>query len=327
MNCANNSPIVSICCFSYNHKNFIHSAITGFIDQKTNFQVEIIIHDDASTDGTQDILKEYDKNFPGKFKLILQETNQYSKGVSPFFCHVLPLVKGKYIAICDGDDYWTSPNKLQHQFNAIESDLRAVMCHHNTKVLYPSGEYTLKHKMPVNSPLYFEDSIVSNRFATLTVLFRSDFVKKIQPPKNMVRYVDRALWLILLTNGHAVYIDEVMSVYRHHSGGIYSGATAIEKISNRIDSFEYALLSVCNTHKYALMEQIFSLSLEKIARMVFFINSWRDLYGAIISARTYKYRIGVSNCIAARQFFLVMTKIFNLRLRFAFANIKTLFVK
>lgn len=326
MSC-NSNPVVSICCFTYNHKRFIKSAIAGFIDQITNFQVEIIIHDDASTDGTQDILREYDDKFPGKFKLILQETNQFSKGVSPFFRHVLPAVRGRYIAICDGDDYWISPNKLQSQVNLLESDLSAVMCHHNTKVLYPSGEYNLKHRLPVKSPIYFEDSLAANKFATLTVLFRSDIIKRIQPPMTMVRYVDRSLWLILLSKGYALYTDEAMSVYRHHSGGIYSGASAIEKISNRVDSFEYALLSVCDSYKNALMKQIFNLFLEKIARMIFCKNSWRDLYDAIHNARVYKYRLGISNYNAVHQFALVMARIIHSRFRFVLKYIKTSFFR
>ena len=100
--------VVSVACITYNHAPYIRQCLEGFLMQKTNFPIEIIVHDDASTDGTDDIIREYALKYPELFKVILQEENQYSKGVD-----VLSLVfersAGKYIAFCEGDDYWTDP--------------------------------------------------------------------------------------------------------------------------------------------------------------------------------------------------------------------------
>lgn len=100
-----NSPLVSICCTTYNHENFIREAIKGFLIQKTNFPVEIIIHDDASTDGTAIIVKEYADKHPELIIPIFQKENQYSKGVKPFLNYLIPKARGKYIDVCEGDDY------------------------------------------------------------------------------------------------------------------------------------------------------------------------------------------------------------------------------
>ncbi len=109
-------PLVSICCITYNHEDFIRDAIEGFLMQKTSFPIEIIIHDDASTDNTANIIEEYANKYPDLFVTILQSENQWSKGGGSIYARfVYPRARGKYIALCEGDDYWTDPLKLQKQ--------------------------------------------------------------------------------------------------------------------------------------------------------------------------------------------------------------------
>jgi len=107
MNQSNTDPLVSICCLTYNHAPYIRDAIEGFLMQKTNFPVEILIHDDASTDGTADIIREYETRYPDIIKPIYQTENQYSKGVKISWEYQFSRARGKYIALCEGDDYWT----------------------------------------------------------------------------------------------------------------------------------------------------------------------------------------------------------------------------
>ena len=111
--------MVSICCITYNQEKYIKDAIEGFLMQKTNFLFEIIIHDDASTDKTADIIREYQQKYPDKIRTILQKENQYKKGVRNSYT-VFKEAKGKYIAFCEGDDYWIDENKLQKQVNYME---------------------------------------------------------------------------------------------------------------------------------------------------------------------------------------------------------------
>src|SRR5690554_1582208 len=101
------TPVVSICCITFNHGKFIREALEGFLSQKTNFCFEVLIHDDASTDDTATIIKEYASRFPNIIKPIFQKENQYSKGIRGMNRRFnFPRAKGKYIAMCEGDDYW-----------------------------------------------------------------------------------------------------------------------------------------------------------------------------------------------------------------------------
>jgi len=124
-------PVVSVCCTTYNHEKFIQQAIEGFLIQKTTFPFEIIIHDDASTDRTAEIVRRYAEKNPHLIKIILQKENQYKKGMlsgsyfgfEPLVRNVLPIAQGQYIALCEGDDYWTDPTKLQKQKEYLDTHL------------------------------------------------------------------------------------------------------------------------------------------------------------------------------------------------------------
>lgn len=126
------NPMVSVLCLSYNHASSLSRALDSFLMQETNFSFEIIIHDDASTDGSAAVIKEYEEKYPQIVKPIYQKENQYSQGVKIFKTHVYPKAKGKYHAYCEGDDYWTSPEKLQCQFDVMEEHPEYSMCVHNT---------------------------------------------------------------------------------------------------------------------------------------------------------------------------------------------------
>ena len=139
---------VSIICFAYNHEKYIRQCLDGFVMQK-GVTFEIIIHDDASTDKTADIIREYESNYPNLFKPIYQSENQYSQHVSIQKEFMVPLVSGKYIAMCEGDDYWTDPYKLKKQYDALESNPYCVMCLHKTNVIKEDGSnigYTCPRK-------------------------------------------------------------------------------------------------------------------------------------------------------------------------------------
>ena len=132
--------IVSISCITYNHARYIRQCLDGFLKQKTNFRFEILIHDDCSTDGTTEIIKEYEQKYPGIVRPLYEEKNQYSLG-KPIGTQVwnLPRAKGKYIAMCEGDDYWIDPYKLQKQVDFLESHPDYGMCYTNFDILYYNG--------------------------------------------------------------------------------------------------------------------------------------------------------------------------------------------
>lgn len=113
-------PVVSICCITYNHELYIEDALEGFLIQETYFPFEILIHDDASNDSTTDIIREYEARYPRLIRPIYQTENQYSKGLKMNPVFNFPRAKGEYIAVCEGDDYWFAPEKLQTQINLME---------------------------------------------------------------------------------------------------------------------------------------------------------------------------------------------------------------
>src|SRR3989304_1339440 len=140
-------PLVSICCITYNQGRYIQDALDGFLMQKTTFPIEIIIHDDASVDKTTDIIKEYKKKHPNLITAIYQSENQYSNGVRGIAARfTFPKARGKYIALCEGDDYWTDPRKLQKQVDIMESDPAISFCFHSVKLII-ENENSIKERI------------------------------------------------------------------------------------------------------------------------------------------------------------------------------------
>ena len=118
-------PVVSICCIAYNHEPYIEDALEGFLIQETDFPFEILIHDDASTDKTADIIHEYEARYPKLIKPIYQTKNQYSQGKKPSYFN-FERAQGEYIAMCEGDDYWIDPLKLQKQVDFLKKNPEAL---------------------------------------------------------------------------------------------------------------------------------------------------------------------------------------------------------
>ncbi len=137
------APIVSICCSTYNHEKFICEALDGFLIQKCNFPVEILIHEDCSTDNTAAIIKEYQQKYPHLIKPVFQKENQYSKGIKPFTHLLYPRARGKYIALCEGDDYWTDPYKLQKQVDVLEASQEYMFCLGGYKIIYQNKQESI----------------------------------------------------------------------------------------------------------------------------------------------------------------------------------------
>lgn len=124
-------PIVSVACITYNHEPYIRQCLDGFVMQKTNFPFEIVIHDDASTDNTKVIIQEYCQKYPHLFRPIFQDINRFKEGKGILARFVFPECRGKYIALCEGDDYWTDPLKLQKQVDFLEDNKEYSMCFTN----------------------------------------------------------------------------------------------------------------------------------------------------------------------------------------------------
>lgn len=229
----NNNPLLTIGCITYNHADYISQCIEGFLMQKTTFPFEIIIHDDASTDGTSEIVKKYADKYPDLIKAIIQTENQYSKGGRIYHRFIHPISRGKYIATCEGDDYWTDPYKLQKQVDFLEANPKYVFCghnfmnnidgwiteHRNVDSWYKKGVYDIDTKTLLT---YWPVS-------TLTMVERLDAVleaNRIITENGYKHACDLHLFYHLTKLGLGYALPDKMAVYRIHSGGVFGGANA-----------------------------------------------------------------------------------------------------
>lgn len=147
-----NAPLVSISCLTYNHAKYISQCLDGFLMQETEFPYEILIHDDASTDGTEEIIREYQAKYPLIIRPIYEEENQWLKGRrgSPEFN--FPRAKGKYIALCEGDDYWTDSSKLQQQVEILENNPSLSATCHDTSLIANSSVVAASSRLGHTGP-------------------------------------------------------------------------------------------------------------------------------------------------------------------------------
>jgi len=211
-------PLVSIVCTTYNHVLFVRQCLNGITTQKTNFLFEVIIHDDASDDGTVEIIKEYEKKYPEIIKPIYQRENQYSKKVDIYETYIYPRAKGKYIAICEGDDYWIDENKLQMQVDFLENNPEYGMCYSKAKQYIQSKQKFNKKFIGADFD-GFEDLLKNgNRIPTLTTVYRKDLLdkyqKEIQPSNKGWLMGDYPMWLYFSHESKVKFFDKVTAVYR-----------------------------------------------------------------------------------------------------------------
>lgn len=215
---------VSIIVNTYNHEKFIADTLNGIVIQKVNFPFEVLIHDDASNDNTVEIIKDYISKYSHiDFKPIFQTVNQYSQNIKIGRTFQYPRTKGKYIAICEGDDYWTDPLKLQKQVDFLEGNPEYVLCFHNcillrddkfTETILDKYDYKSNQEIP---PMEFQNWIAQ----TATIVYRNNpKIPKLLSSFNHVVFGDVLFRRVIVDFGKVYLINEVMSVYRKHEMGI-----------------------------------------------------------------------------------------------------------
>lgn len=225
MNC-----LVSINCITYNHEKYIAQTIESFLMQETNFDFEILIHDDASTDNTQSIIKEYELKYPSKIKVIYQTENQYSQGKKPSMLNA-QRASGKYIALCEGDDYWTSPHKLQKQIDYMENNDNCSMCVHAGYLVNSVNENEFVEYRSASGNKLFNTSEIIKRggalFLTNSIVYKSVYINERPLFLENSPVGDYPLAINLSLLGEVYYIDECMSAYRQNVAGSWSERTFV----------------------------------------------------------------------------------------------------
>ena len=224
--------LVSILCATFNQKDYIAQCIEGFLIQKVNFPIEIIIHDDASTDGTADIIRKYESEHPDLIKGIYQAENQYSQKIKIWKNFIYPAAQGKYFAECEGDDYWSDPNKMQKQLDFLEANPDYSACIHRCKK-YNCKTNSFESSFPETKQecdFTLKDLILGGGgfWGSNTIMCRRDFLPdynedfwKLSPVS------DFPMSLSLASRGKIHYFPEEMSVYRVFAKGSWSSQTML----------------------------------------------------------------------------------------------------
>lgn len=246
---------------TYNHELFIREAIEGVLMQKCNFLIELIIGDDCSTDNTLQICKEYELKY-SEINLLQSYTNL---GMMPNFIRTLASCTGKYIALCEGDDYWTDPYKLQKQVDFLQTNSDYIACFHNARIINISQKLSLFNSLNENNYPTTEDIINRRWFiATASLMFRNNVITL---PDWFLTVVngDYALELLLAQKGKFYYMDDVMAVYRQHkdSSSAYLNSKTIFLYSKLIELYKY-LINVYDTdYREVFSERINFFTVEK----------------------------------------------------------------
>lgn len=230
--------IVSICCLSYNHEHYLADAIESFLSQQTDFSFEVLIHDDASTDRSAAIIKEYEEKYPHIIKAIYQTENQHSQGVLVDLLNQ-ERARGKYLAYCEGDDYWTDPTKLQRQVDYMEAHPDCSMCVHAASTVSALKKRVISDVRPGmgDKDLTIEEIIEGGGefIATNSILLSKE---KIEPlPEFYHRAVvgDYPLVIYGALQGVVHYMDRNMSAYRIGVSGSWTQrelATVEKKVTH-----------------------------------------------------------------------------------------------
>ncbi len=246
--------MVSVSCSTYNHEKYIERCLQGLVMQKTNFKYEVIVHDDASTDGTASIIRKYYEMYPEKIVPILQTENQYSKGVSVFNTFLSPKIKGKYIALCEGDDYWVDEYKLQKQYDAMERNPECSMCVHSTTCVDRDGNPIDRVFPPVDIPSgvltsqKIIDLLPQWLFQWTSYFCRVDDYRIIQSEfeiRHLFPVGDMKIVYYMAALGDYYYLRDTMSCYRVCAQNSWTSRQTIAdktKFAHRMCDMEYAYI-------------------------------------------------------------------------------------
>lgn len=326
-------PLVSICCLAYNQENYIRQSIEGLLMQRTSFPYEIIIHDDASTDRTANIINEYVAEFPQIIKPIFQKVNKYSVyGISFQYEYVYTKAKGKYIAMCAGDDYWIDPLKLQKQVDFLEANLEYGLVH-TRSAIYQQEEKCFKgiRGYEVND---FESLLTENTISALTVCIRKEllfeYLNEVIPQNRPTWSAeDFPTWLWVVQHSKMKYMEDITSVYRalrnsiSHVEDDYKRLKFSEGIYDIVDYFISKHPKVKNEKKiraryYSNMISMYFLTkkwdgIKESSKIFYDARDWLNLIWIMITLPFYYSRFMIKASYRIRNIVFDKFEIYPLR--------------
>lgn len=235
--------MVSICCLTYNHENYVRECLDGFLMQKTNFPFEVLVHDDASSDDTASIIREYAERYPTIIKPILQTENQLSKGVGVTRVFNFPRAKGKYITMCEGDDYYVDPMKLQNHVDFLEEHTDYGLVSTDFNVYYETSDEMIIAMNNSNDIDYsdilddFSQLLKKNHVSTCTVMFRKELLSQLNLDEiSKYAHGDLVLWLEMSQKTKFKYFNTPTSVYRVRGESMSNSQSKLKRLDFLIGS-------------------------------------------------------------------------------------------
>lgn len=256
-------PKLSILMLAYNLQEYVAQALDGVLMQQVRFPYEIVVGEDCSSDRTRDIVRSYARRHPDKIRPIFRPHNL---GMNRNFVRTLEMCRGQYVALLDGDDYWTSPQKLQRQVDYLDKYPDCSICFHNMIVIYEDG--SLKpHPFHLEEPIYriskpmpatvsrLEDIVPGNFLQTGSVVFRRGLFDSLPEWFTKMPTYDWPLHVLNTERGNIAYLDELWGVYRVHEGGLWSTQMStysrLDDVENMIDA--YALIDEHLKFRYSVL--------------------------------------------------------------------------
>lgn len=231
---------VSVCMITYNHERFVRQAIENVLTQEVDFEYELVIGEDCSTDGTRQIVVEYARKHPERIRPLLHDHNLGLMGKGNFLA-VYKACSGQYVAMCEGDDYWTDPHKLQKQVDFLEAHPECSMCFHNVEVIYEDQSQAPRNYCPSGQKQIsgLEDILKWNFIPTCSAMYRQRIARELPDWFYLVRMGDWPLNLLYAEHGKLGYINQVMGVYRLHPGAAWSSLSRIEMLLEIIKVYHF----------------------------------------------------------------------------------------
>lgn len=211
---------VSVLCAAYNHEEYLRQTLDSFLNQKTDFPFEVLVNDDASTDSTGDIIREYAAKYPEVIRPFYQKENLYSRRINLYDVVFFPACRGEYIAVCEGDDYWNDPEKLQLQVDWLDAHPEYSACVHNSIGRFSDQPDKVLFAQDGDRDIPFEQVVqgMSHAYHTSSILARREFI--LNPPDyrdvayHQGYFTDYAIGVRLGLSGKVRFLDRCMSVYR-----------------------------------------------------------------------------------------------------------------
>jgi glycosyltransferase involved in cell wall biosynthesis len=219
------NPRVSVAMLTYNHARYVEQALRSVLMQRTRAPFEVVIGEDASSDGTRAIIEEFAQQHPHTIRLLAHEHNL---GMHRNFASILAACRGTYVALLEGDDYWTAPDKLQRQVDFLDSHPEYSMCFHDAAITYENGRggsatYSRLGLTKPPATCTLEHLLVGNFVPTCGAMFRRGLVPELPNWVEQLNALDWSLHVLNVQHGPAGFIDDIMAVYRVHGGGVWSG--------------------------------------------------------------------------------------------------------